>query len=117
MMKTMMMLGVLALASCTGVTARQEVLMPTMERVYGAVIRPLSARGGVSAVVLDEFGVGLSSGDRLDLRLLRWVEIRGGAIRGIADRRSVGEIGIGVARSFEETLRLFDGNMQKLGSR
>ena len=129
MRRVVMGLGLLFLAACAGITAREEGLMRVMAGVWPNVRTVVEAgvEDAVEAGDLDEQGraalveemdamaMALESGDRHELLSVDWATLSVFAERGIAARR--GEIGPGVAASLRERNVRFNEAFIKVLSR
>lgn len=112
-------------SACTGVQARENVLMPAMSRAYTTVIEKHVDRGiaeaeldATAAQSLQDLQAGLiaalDSGDRHEVDGSAWATLRPFALAGIDARVQAGEIGPGVADSIRETVTQFDQRMVQL---
>lgn len=124
--------ALLLLAACTGITARETLLMPTMLTLWDSAIShdvaigidDALANGGLTeaqAAIWREEAVSmagaLASGDRTAAAEIDWLALRELALAGIQARVTDGELGEGVAESFRETVDVFDENWQILSGR
>jgi len=115
----MLAVGLLVLAACAGVTARNEVLLPAMEVAWVGVkadveygIDILVLQGDIEMAndarsALAEFDDVFMTGDRERLPATQWPALADLAAQGIQMRVVIGEIGPGVAESKMERLRMF----------
>lgn len=103
------------LPACTGTAARDEVLMPAMARAWTGVRADVESGTHLlgeaeRAQVLDTVGAvtaALDAGDRGALLPLSWSRLHLVAVRGINQRVTDGEVGVGVAASLHERLAQF----------
>lgn len=111
----------LALAACSGLTARQEALLPAMKLAWAGVeadlsrgieesllaqrIEPTAADAQRQAVV--RLGGGLAAGNPATVASVAWAPLAESARFGFDQRVSRNEISTGVAGSLSERIRLF----------
>jgi hypothetical protein len=101
-------IGVLALlVACTGLTARQKVLLPAMQSAWPAVKADLERGVPVRTDDIAAFDVALTAGDVAAIRLVPWQLLDESAQAGIAVRVTAGTITEGVAGSLRERLKNF----------
>lgn len=122
----------LVLVACTGIKAREHVLMPAMSKAWSVVIARhvevgVAHRLDAGAINVDQAEATrresvlmqdvLDSGDRTRVITVDWPGLRRAAKDGIARRIDTGEIGPGVGMTFVETIERFDEDMTKLLAR
>lgn len=123
-----LLLGVLLLAACAGVKARETVLMPAMAQAWSTVLaKHVEAaaaagqpEGSNPATVREQAAAmqaALDSGDRYAVFSVDWATLRVAALAGVQVRVSANEIGPGVGLSIVETVRQFDQRMTQLLAR
>jgi hypothetical protein len=122
----------LLVAACSGIHAREQVLMPAMSMAYTTTIQPQVTRGienqrdsGLIDVMTaramfdlsDNMAKALDSGDRTSLIGVDWATLRQLATSGIQHRLEREEVGAGVALSLLETLNQFSQRYAQLLAR
>ena len=121
----------LALASCAGVKARDNVLLPIANIVYENVRTDidrgiadavedgdLTASAAASATALaDSLGSILDSGDRAQLAGFPWLTLEAYAVRGVQDMIDDGEVSEGVATVLLQRIVNFREVLAELGNR
>lgn len=121
----------LLLVSCVGGPARNNALLPAMQKAYNAgspfssgiyadVRRGIDARERTKVakrelrLLADDLGDALKSGDYVRVSRVSWQSLRVMAIAGIGDQVNKGEIGPGVAESLILRVDLFNRSFQLL---
>lgn len=114
---------IITVGSCTGITARREVLMPTLVYAWNAVIQkhveiaadapaerlPRGVTAEAIRVAADDMQVVLAEGDRTRISLSAWASIlRPAAVLGADLRFEDRKIGPGTRESILETIAQFD---------
>lgn len=123
-----LVLGILLIAACAGVKARETVLMPAMAQAWSTpLMKQVEAAAvaglpeGVDPAAVREkaaaMQIALDSGDRYAVNSGDWAMLRSAALAGIQARVKAGEIGPGVGLSLVETVRQFDQRMTQLLAR
>jgi predicted aspartyl protease len=118
-------LGLLLIAACAGVKARETVLMPVMAQAWSTVLSlhvevaaTTNALEGVDPELLRSksaaMQAALNSGDRYSVVAADWALLRPAALAGVQARVTANEIGAGVGMSIVETVRQFDVRMTQL---
>jgi len=107
--------------ACTGIAARDNVLMPVVIQQYEVVVMPLALEGagddaGSVADVMGFLDV-LKSGDRGAIDPGQWFRIKILALTGIVLQLGNEEIGPYGAEILRESIRRMDANIQRLLSR
>lgn len=124
-------LTLLALASCAGVRARDDALLPIAKNVYENVRSDISrgiadavedgdldAAGAAAARALaDRLGSILDSGDRSRLVGFPWPDLESLAVRGVQDMIDDGEVSEGVATVLLQRIVNFRDVLAELGRR
>lgn len=110
-----------AVQSCTGIAARDNVLMPLTAEHYESVVMPLALEGagtdqGLKDNVTQFLGV-LKRGDRDEIDPFKWLAIRILAGEGIVLLLQKEEIGPNGAEILRESVNRIDANIQRLVSR
>lgn len=130
-MRAAILLLPILLASCVGVAARNNALLPAMQKAYNAsspyksgiyadIRRGIDARDRTPTARLelrllaDDLGDALKSGDSGRVSRVNWQSLRVFALAGISDRVNKGEIGPGVAVSLMLRVDLFNRSFQLL---
>lgn len=123
---------VLLAAACTGIVARETVLMPAMLVMWDSAIagdverglqdaladlRIVPAQADAVRAEAQAMRSALASGERETVRPIAWPLLRQIALEGIAAMVAAGELTEGTAGSFRETIAVFDSNMVRLLSR
>jgi hypothetical protein len=114
-------LAALALAACSGLTARQEALLPAMRLAWQGVsadvsrgieesalaqrIEPTAADAQRAAVT--KLGEALASGSPVAVASVAWAPLAESGEFGLQRRVALGELSTGVAGSLRERLRNF----------
>lgn len=115
----------LLLASCSGLTARQEALLPAMRLAWPGVSadidrgvsdgvttgRLTAEQASALLAARDAFTAALDSGDTMALASISWVPLQAEAVAGIMARVTLGEASTGVAQSLTERLRNFSESL------
>ena len=121
-LKNVMMAGLmLALAACSGLSARQEALLPAMRLAWQGV--ETDVRAGIEESVLAQrvtptvadaqradvakLGDGLTAGNPATVATVAWAPLAESANFGLDKRVERNEISTGVAGSLRERLRNF----------
>lgn len=113
----------LLVASCAGVIARDNIMLPAMSiaydnGIYDNIIAGAEQESPATRVKLislaDRMGEALRSGDIAAVLRIDWPALQALAIVGIDIRRGLGSIGPGVAMSLQERVRLFHRSFQLL---
>lgn len=118
---TLLLIGAV---SCTAAAVERETLLPAMRSAWPPIREdiglgiagsaPSPELGMAQSAAADRFGAALDQGDRSALAAESWPELGGLARVGIQSRVRRGEIGPGVAGSFEERLSRFEAALQAL---
>jgi hypothetical protein len=118
--------------ACTGITARDEVLLPAMSLGWSTTIavqieHDVSDRLGLGAIdaaqaqaILNEsdaMQAALDSGDHTQVIGVNWGMLRLSALGGVQHRRDADEIGWGTAISIVETVDQFNARWVQLLAR
>lgn len=111
---------ILLTASCAGIEARRNVLIPTMRIVWPSIKKYVQR--GIDASSTPAKALVLKAMERMALMLkgeapassVRWLLLKTVALLGIDAMLSSNEIGPGVAESLREGVRLFDESFRKL---
>lgn len=114
-------LGLLALGACTGLSARQEALLPALRLAWPGV--ETDVRSGIEESALSNrlpppaievqrsalarLGQALAAGDPPTLATVDWTALSDSANHGLNQRVARGEISLGVSGSLRERLRNF----------
>lgn len=127
MIRSLPLIALLLVSSCTGITARNEALLPAMNLVWVRVLPQVEAGIAISEVdasikasyqgQADAMTQALASGKRQDLISIDWYLLRSLAEGHIRKRISDGEIGPGVAASLVERLDRFQEALVLVNSR
>ena len=119
------LLALFALAACSGITARNEVMLPSMRDLW-VDVRTWAQRGGAAdpevAPAIARMDAGLESGDRTAIAAAGWPVLQGAALADIAARVAAPagdslKIGPTVAETLRESVRRFDSHVSKMSTR
>jgi hypothetical protein len=120
MIRVMTVLAFVAMAACAGIRARDMALLPAVKTAWTSVQQDV-LRGDPELVVeVADLTAAFDSGDRVQIAIVagRTIDtLLEAAQSGIDARLVAGEIGLGVAASLRERLRLFEESIEKLVSR
>lgn len=118
--------ALLAVGACTGISARDDVLIPALHATYVELMAPMvdDALGRLAPedrLLLAEAASGLltalATGDRGAVSLEQWDLVRGALDARIRERVSAGDIGPGVGISLLQAVVLFDRQLRLLVAR
>lgn len=121
------LVSMLAITACTGIKAR-EALQPALAPQFQHDIRPqidyvtqehLPAGATVASTAekADAFQAALDSGDRLQVTLSDWLDLRDVADIGLERKMADQVYGPSVVVGFRRILLNFDSNIQRITSR
>lgn len=111
----LLLLVVAGCSGCAGLSARQKVLLPTLQMAWTPISADISL--GISMLPAEsqpalytaqnEFAIALNNGDAQKMNLIPWTPLQEAAISGIEKRTTDGAISPGVAESLKERVRNF----------
>lgn len=76
----LLLLPLIMLAGCLGTSAREKILLPSLQAVWPAV-RIDAVAGGADSSILSEFDAAMATGDRTILQSL-WLVVQPAAVAG-----------------------------------
>ena len=100
-------LSLAACPSCTGMTARQKALLPTMRIAWAGVKADIERGEPQLTVELEALDSALLNGNVAAARAVSWAALAATANAGITKRVAEGKLSDGAALSLRERIRAF----------
>lgn len=102
----------LAFVACTGIKARQDVLLPAIQAAWPAVRAEAMLGDPKVEPVAVQADTALQAGDKAAIGAVPWPLLQTAATAGISDKVTAGTVSVGVADSLRERDRQFFGGIQ-----
>lgn len=100
-------------AACSGVTARQQALLPAMRLAWGSIAAEVVAGNSELRVPVDDATVALGAGDYAAIAAIDWPKMRAAAEASIAADVAASKVGPAVAKSLQARLDAFGNSLTK----
>lgn len=99
-------------AGCTGIKARQEILLPALVAAWPSVRAEAVLGDATIEPTATSADAAFESQDKAQIALVKWSLIQAAATAGIAAKVQSGTVSAGVAESLRERDRQFFGGIQ-----